>query len=72
MQTMTRNQWIARTIAKKDQLGGDLWNADNIWRKAFAAAPEARMVGYDYIGTGLWVDVTIWAPGGTTTRRIFG
>lgn len=73
MRSMTRRAWDAAIAAKLDRLGGDLWNQDNIWRKAFAVAPEATAARYDYLGTGLWCDVTLTLPSGArVVRRIYG
>jgi len=73
MATMTRTDWEARVAKREDRLGGDLWNKDNIWFKAFRRHPDAVRVSYDYIGTGLWCDVTLTlADGRRIERRIYG
>lgn len=69
MTTMTRVGWEKKVMDGKDRLGGDLWNQDNIWRRAFRQYPTAITAGYDYIGTGLWVDVTLRMPDGSTINR---
>jgi hypothetical protein len=69
---MTRAAWEARVAARQDRLGGDLWNTDQIWRRAFTA-PEVVAASFDYLGTGLWCDVVLTlADGRRVTRRILG
>lgn len=73
MKNMARREWDAAVAAGRVRLGGDLWNTDNIWRKAFTSEPRAVAARYDYLSTGLWCDVTLSMPdGGRVERRIYG
>ena len=73
MKRMSRNEWADLVARRQDRLGGDLWNEHQIWAKAFRQYPDAVRASYDYIGTGLWVDVTLTlADGQTIERRILG
>lgn len=74
MKIMTRAGWEKAVMDGERWTfgGGDLWNTANVWRKAFEREPDAVAARYDYIGTGLWVDVTLTlADGRRVERRLY-
>lgn len=55
MKYITRNQFNAM----KPNLGGDFWNTWVLYDTAFTQFPDASLIGFKPLGTGLWAKINI-------------
>lgn len=56
MKQITREQYESEG---RNRGGGDFWNPWKVAAVAFRRFPSGKVVAWDYVGTGLWVDVRV-------------
>lgn len=57
MKRMTKEQYLK--LKDSFKIGGDFWNTDKIWQVAFEKFPEAKVISYESLGSGLYCNILV-------------